>query len=81
MDILKIADMPTTIGNVHESCYRSYSILEKTIELLEAGTPGAVVLQIVRELQHAPRLPIPAPYDDMTLGKDGAYHAASTRGG
>lgn len=74
MDILKIVEMPTTIGSVHESCYRSYHILEKVLTLLEMGTPGDVVLLIAAEMTNAEHLPIPAPRDNMTTGKDGAHH-------
>ena len=36
---------------VHESVFRSYSILEQTKKLLEAGVPGDVVLSVIYMLE------------------------------
>ena len=46
-DYMRIQQEPTIIGNNHESLYRCYAILRKVKELLEAGTPGRVVLELI----------------------------------
>lgn len=52
-DILDIMNMPTVINNVHESAYRSYHILSFVKGLLERGTPPAVVVDLLTQLQNA----------------------------
>ena len=53
MNILDIAKIPTVRNNVHESLYRSYHALDKVKELLEAGTPGHVILEIIATIEDA----------------------------
>lgn len=56
MKILEIVELPTTINNVSESCYRSYAILEMTIELLKKETPAEVILSLIQEMREVPRI-------------------------
>lgn len=44
------------IGKYHESLTRSYHLLAKVKELLEAGTPGSVVLEIIEDVEGVPQL-------------------------
>lgn len=47
----EIRAMPTVVDNNHESIYRAYAILEEAKRLLEKGTPGDVVLEIIQHLE------------------------------
>ena len=42
-----IAKMPTSIDMRHESCYRSYHILQKVKWLLEANTKPDVIQELI----------------------------------
>lgn len=60
MKLSEIRVMPTTLsmestggGRWHESMLRSYHIVAKVIELLEAGAPASVVIEVIRDLQEA----------------------------
>lgn len=60
MSLNEIRMMPTarpisSDGAVHESIFRSYHIVQKVRELLEAKTPHGVILEIVTDLQNAPK--------------------------
>ena len=63
----RLATFPTTIGQacpicgshgtkVHESCYRAAQTLRVVRELLKDGTPGAVVLALLEEVDHLPTI-------------------------
>jgi hypothetical protein len=39
------------VRNIHESCFRSYQILEKVKELIEHGTPSAVIKELIEEME------------------------------
>jgi hypothetical protein len=48
----KIRAMPIAIAKIHESLYsRSYWILRTVTDLLENGTPGDKVLEIIKYLE------------------------------
>lgn len=47
----EIRAMPTVVDNNHESVYRAYAILQEAKRLLEKGTPGDVVLEIIQHLE------------------------------
>lgn len=55
----EITELPTVIDMVHQSCYRSWGILEYTKWMLEQGAPPAVVLQVIKDLEEFPRVAIP----------------------
>lgn len=62
MKISEIKNFATTLGTgpnsgrYHESIFRSYQILEKVKELLRLGTPGEVVLEIIKDIEDTPQL-------------------------
>lgn len=39
---------------IHESVFRCWHILNRVDELLEAGTPGPVLLDLLREMRELP---------------------------
>ena len=43
-----------SISGWHESILRSYQIVQKVKELLEAQTPTAVILEIIADLEASP---------------------------
>lgn len=58
MNIIEIAKMPTDVrqihegsSGVHESVLRAYQILEKVKELLDAGTPTEVVMELIETME------------------------------
>jgi len=57
MKIHEIKEMPTSTDqlekhkNYHESCFRSYQILQKVKEWLEYDTPPKVIKEIIEELE------------------------------
>jgi hypothetical protein len=61
MKISEIKECPTVLDlgsndqRFHESIFRSYQILEKVKELLEKGTPGDVVLEIIQYIEECPK--------------------------
>ena len=48
---VKLATMPTVVGDKHESLYQSYHVLLLVTDLLERGVPGDVVLAIINEIR------------------------------
>ena len=52
MTLQQLRDMPTVIGNVHESCYRSFCLVRYIEHLLEAETPPLIVLELLREIHY-----------------------------
>ncbi len=46
-----ITEIPLGSSGVHESCLRSFHILNKVIDLLMKGTPAEVILEIVEDLK------------------------------
>jgi hypothetical protein len=51
MKLLEIAKFPTCIGDSHESLLRSYQLLQKVKEYLEAGVPHKVILDLIHEVE------------------------------
>ena len=45
---------PTCLGNIHESCYRSYSILEKVLVMVERGDSKETIFEVVEFLKEYP---------------------------
>lgn len=55
MKLHDIRMMPTVIANTHESCYRSFQVVNKLQELIEQETPHEVLLEILDDLMKAPQ--------------------------
>lgn len=51
MSVSSIMIMPQTIGQIHESCYQSYHILEKVKEWLRQEVPHAVILELIADMK------------------------------
>ena len=58
MKITEIQQMPTCINvipqgatGVHESCVRSYQILEKVKYLLNKKVPSEIVIELINEME------------------------------
>lgn len=47
MTIQEIIDRPVVLDKVHESCYRSYHILEKVLEMIELDVPKETIKELV----------------------------------
>lgn len=58
--ILDVMAKPTSIENIHESCFRSWTILEYVDRLLAEGVPAASVRSIIAELRDLPALDVQA---------------------
>jgi len=50
--ISQVIKMQTTRGNVHESCYQSFSLLEYVIEMLERGDSHETILGIINYIKN-----------------------------
>jgi len=46
-----VTEVPRECSGVHESCLRSYQILEKVKEYLVRGVPADVILELVVEAE------------------------------
>lgn len=51
MKLSEIANIPTCVGDKHESVLRSYHILQKVKDYLHEGVPPKVILEIIAELE------------------------------
>lgn len=47
----EIKKMPTVIGNVHESVYKSYQILELVKEMLNRGDSQETIIMNIKHLE------------------------------
>lgn len=60
MKLSEIREYPTVLdtsnGKIHESCLRSFQIVAKVLELLDANTPPEVVVEVIVDLANAPNL-------------------------
>ena len=54
MTLSEIQLMPTAIDNTHESCFRSYHILDKAIDLISRGDSKQTILDIIEHLRTMP---------------------------
>ena len=45
---------PTCLENIHESCFRSYSILDKVLEMMERGDSKESIFEVVEFLNEYP---------------------------
>lgn len=54
--VAALAGRPTVFNKVHESVYRSYNILQIVRNLLKAGAPTDVVLEILDAIDTLPPL-------------------------
>lgn len=45
---------PTCLEKIHESCYRSYSILEKVLIMVERGDSKETIFEVVEFLKEHP---------------------------
>jgi len=52
-----IKDKPVTIGNVHESCYRSFSILESVKEMIKRGDSIETIKEYIEYMEKEQELP------------------------
>ena len=50
----KLGDWPTVINKVHESCYRSYRVLDIVERLIEDGAPATTIKKIIGEYRDLP---------------------------
>lgn len=46
----EIQNMPTSIDKIHESCYRSYHILVKVLEMVNRGDSKETITEVVEML-------------------------------
>lgn len=70
MTLLEIRKLPTTVCHdvpdgfrVHESCLRSYQILEKVKSLMAQQTPHDVISEVIADLEASPSVDL--------VGQDG----------
>ena len=54
MTIEEIQQLPTVIGNTHESCFRSYHVLDLTLEMIKRGDSKETIFDIVKFLTEHP---------------------------
>ena len=55
MNTLKqIQAMPTTLENIHESCFRSDGILKQVLTMVERGDTKQTIFEVVEFLQEYP---------------------------
>ena len=45
---------PTCLENIHESCFRSYSILEQVLIMVERGDSKETIFEVVEFLKEYP---------------------------
>ena len=45
---------PTTLENIHESCFRSYDILEQVLIMVERGDTKETIFEVVEFLKCYP---------------------------
>ena len=50
MNIQEILKKPDVINNTHESCYRTYSILDAVIEMLNRGDSKETIFDMINYL-------------------------------
>lgn len=48
--LMQIQEMTTVINTVHESCYKSYHILEHVLKMVERGDSKETILEMVQLL-------------------------------
>jgi hypothetical protein len=51
MKLIDIAQLPTCIEYKHESLLRSYQLLQKVKEYLEAEVPHKIILELIAEIE------------------------------
>jgi len=51
MKIKEILSRPTTIDNIHESCFRSYGILRVVTHMIERGDSKETILELIEFLR------------------------------
>jgi len=50
----RIQAKPTTLENIHESCFRSYDILEQVLIMVERGDTKETIFEVVDFLKCYP---------------------------
>jgi hypothetical protein len=50
----QIQAMPTTLENIHESCFKSYDILKQVLVMVERGDTKETIFEVVEFLQEYP---------------------------
>jgi len=51
LNLSDIRRQPTTIDKVHESCYRSYHILEQVMKMVERGDSKETIFEVKEMLE------------------------------
>jgi hypothetical protein len=46
--ITRIQKLPNTLNNIHESCYKSYHVMNLMVEMLERGDSAESILMLVK---------------------------------
>ena len=55
MKTLKEIQMkPTCLENIHESCFRSYSILDQVLRMVQRGDTKETIMEVVEFLNEYP---------------------------
>ena len=54
MTLKEIQRQPTTLENIHESCFRSYYILERVLLMIERGDSPSTIFDVVNFFKRIP---------------------------
>ena len=57
--------MPTTLDNIHESCFRSYHILERVLEMVKRDDNKNTIFELVEFLKE-----YPAKHETATVNEE-----------
>lgn len=50
----QIQRMPTSIDNIHESCFRAYSVLDMVLAMVERGDSKQTIFDLVELMKEHP---------------------------
>lgn len=54
MTLKEIQRTPTTLEKIHESCFRSYHILEQVLKMVERGDSKETIFEVTEMLNKYP---------------------------
>lgn len=54
MTLNEIQNQPTILEQIHESCFRSYHILDKVLEMIQRGDSTYTIFEVVKFLKEYP---------------------------
>lgn len=54
MELKQIQKQPTCLEKIHESCYRSYHILDKVMEMINRNDSKETIIEMVEFLRQYP---------------------------